>query len=139
MIHRIMTVALATLCGLADAAPAQGQMTFRLAAADRNPSVGVRNDAPMSRRHTVTIENNTAVIKWNGGINDTAKMVSAGIYRTQWSAAGGTYDIEINISAAPATFSVTDAKVGCKWSGRASAAANGSRTSQRQNTNAARR
>lgn len=122
MIHRTMTVALATLCGLADAALAQGQMTFRLAAGDRNPSVCLRADAGWSRPHTVIIENNVAAIKWKGGINDTATMVSPGIYRTRWSFAGGTYDIEINASAAPATVTVTDAKVGCKWTGLASAA-----------------
>jgi len=48
--------------------------------------------------------------------------VSPGIYRTKWSFAEGTYDIEINASAAPATVFVTDAKVGCKWTGQASAA-----------------
>lgn len=90
MIHRIMTVALATLCGLADAALAQGQLTLRLAAGDRNPSVCFRVDAALSQPHTVTIANNAAVIKWSGGINHTAKIVSPGIYRTKWSVAGGT-------------------------------------------------
>jgi hypothetical protein len=122
MIHRIMTFALATLCGLADAALAQGQMTFRLAAGDRNPSVCVRADTGWALPHTFIIANNAAVIRWHAGINDTAKMVSPGIYRTRWSFAGGTYDIEINASAVPATVSVTDAKVGCKWTGQASAA-----------------
>ena len=73
----------------------------------------------MSRPQTVTIADNVATIKSNGGINDKAKMVSAGIYRTKWSLGTITYDIEINASAKPATISVAEPKLGCKCSGTA--------------------
>ncbi|HEY6982611.1 hypothetical protein [Reyranella sp.] len=46
-------------------------------------------------------------------------MVSPGIYRTRWSLSGLTYDIEVNTSGSPATLSVAEPKLGCRWSGKA--------------------
>ena len=105
---------------LASGALAQQPMTFRLAAGDRNPSSCTQADASMSRVQTVTIANNVAVLKSNGGINDSAKMTAPGIYKTKWSLSSITYDIEINTTASPATLSVAEPKIGCKWSGKAS-------------------
>lgn len=101
------------------AAMAQGAMSFRLEKNDNNPTSCSRGDASMLRPQSVTIENNTAVIKSNGGINDKAKMASPGIYRTKWAMGGITYDIEVNTITTPATMSVAELKLGCKWSGKA--------------------
>jgi len=95
----------------------QPPMSFRLAAAGKNPSACLGADAAMSRPQTVTIAGNVATIKSNGGINDKANMVSPGVYKTKWSLNGITYDIEINTTAKPATVSVVEPKLGCKWSG----------------------
>ena len=109
----------AAIASLASAAVAQQAMSFRLEKSDRNPSSCAAGDAAMSRPQTVTIANNVAAIKSNGGINDNAKMTSAGIYRTKWSAGGITYEIEVNTTTSPATLSVAEPKLGCKWSGKA--------------------
>jgi len=115
------TVALsALLVSLASAALAQAPMSFRLEKNDRNPSSCSGGDAAMSRPQSVTIANNVAAIKSNGGINDNAKMLSPGLYRTRWAAGGVTYEIEINTTASPATMTVAEPKLGCKWSGKAS-------------------
>jgi len=102
---------------LATSALAQQPLTFRLKAGDRNPSACLAADPSMSRPQTVTIAGGVATIRSNGGINDTAKLTSPGIYRTKWSLNGITYDIEINASVSPATASVVEPKLGCRWSG----------------------
>jgi hypothetical protein len=117
---RITVVTSALLMSLASAAFAQAPMSFRLEENDRNPSSCSAGDAAMSRPQSVTVENNVAVLKSNGGINDKAKMASPGFYRTKWAAGGITYDIEINTTASPATMTVAELKLGCKWSGKAS-------------------
>ena len=110
----------ALVAGLASAALAQAPMAFRLEKNDRNPSSCSAGDAAMSRPQSVTVANNVAAIKSNGGINDNAKMVNPGIYRTKWAAGGITYEIEINTTTSPATMAVAEPKLGCKWSGKAS-------------------
>lgn len=74
----------------------------------------------MSRQQVVTIANDVAILKSSGGINDKAKMVSSGIYRAKWSLGSTSYDIEVNTSVTPPTPSVTEPKLHCKWSGKAS-------------------
>jgi hypothetical protein len=114
------TIALAgALTLLAATSFAQQPMTFRLETGDRNPSACAQADASMSRPQTVTIANDVATLKSNGGINDKARMVSPRIYRTRWSLSGVTFDIEVNTSGSPATLSVAEPKLGCRWSGKA--------------------
>ena len=118
--NRISVLMAAAIASFAAVAIAQQAMSFRLEKSDRNPSSCAAGDAAMSRPQTVTIANNVAAIKSNGGINDNAKMTSAGIYSTKWSAGGITYEIEVNTTTSPATLSVAEPKLGCKWSGNAS-------------------
>lgn len=119
MIRATVTSA-ALFAALTSAALAQEPMSFRLERNDRNPSSCSAGDAAMSRLQSVTIANNVAAIKSNGGINDNAKMVGPGIYRTKWAAGGVTYEIEINTTASQATMVVAEPKLGCKWSGKVS-------------------
>lgn len=118
MIRATVTLS-ALFVALTSAALAQESMSFRLEKSDRNPTSCSAGDTAMSRPQSVTIANNVAAIKSNGGINDNAKMVNPGIYRTKWAAGGITYEIEIN-TASPATMTVAEPKLGCKWSGKAS-------------------
>ena len=97
--------------------PAQ-PMTFRLAA-ERNPTSCAGLDAALSRTQTVTIANDVAILKSNGGINEKAKMTAPDAYKTTWSASGATLDIEVNTTASPVTLLVTESKLGCKWVGKA--------------------
>ena len=73
----------------------------------------------MSRQHTVTIVGDTAVVKSTGGIDDVAKQVTPGVYRTKFSTGGATLDIVFDKSASPVTLSASEPKLGCKWSGAA--------------------
>jgi hypothetical protein len=119
MNHRSFLLATATTVA-ATAALAQQPLIFRLGASDRNPGSCDAADASMSRLQSVTIAGDAAQIKSNGGINDVAKMVSPGVYRTKWRLGGITYDIEVDTTTSPATLSVAEPKLGCRWSGSAS-------------------
>ncbi len=110
----------AIMAMVATASFAQQPMTFRLAAAERNPMSCSQADASMSRPQTVAIAQGVALLTSNGGINDKARLVSPGVYRTRWSSGGITYDIEVNTTTSPATLLVSEPKLGCKWSGKAS-------------------
>jgi hypothetical protein len=96
------------------------KLTFRLEKNERNPGSCMALDATLSRQHTVTIVGDTAVVKSAGGIDDVAKQVSPGVYRTKLSVSGATLDIVFDVSTSPKTLSATEAKLGCKWSGAAS-------------------
>lgn len=114
----LLSAALATLATASLAQQPAQPMTFRLSAG-RNPASCSGLDAALSRPQTVTIANDVAILKSNGGINDKAKMTAPGVYKTKWSASGATLDIEVNTTASPATLLVTEPKLGCKWSGKA--------------------
>ncbi len=114
----VLSAALATLATVSFAQQPAQPMTFRLAA-ERNPTSCTGLDAALSRPQTVTIANDAAILKSNGGINDKARMTAPGVYKTKWSANGATLDIEVNTTASPATLLVTEPKLGCKWSGKA--------------------
>ena len=118
MTLRIILPALALAVG-STGVLAQQAMTFRLAPSDRNPGSCTTADATMSRIQTVTIVGETAVLKSNGGINDTAKKAGDGLYRVRWSLGGISYDIEVDTRSQPAMLSVAEPKIGCKWSGKA--------------------
>lgn len=113
----ILTVA---LVAIASASFAQQTMTFRLERGEKNVAACSGADGAMQRQQTATIADNVATLKSNGGINDKAKMVTAGVYRTRWSVSGINLDIELNTTASPATLTATEAKLGCRWSGKAS-------------------
>jgi len=117
---RTAPVVVCVLVPVAFVAMAQTAMSFRLDKSDRNPTSCAGGDAAMSRPQQVTISNDVAIIASNGGINDKAKMVKAGLYHTKWSAGGITYEIDINTTASPATMTVSEPKLGCKWTGNAS-------------------
>lgn len=118
----IMTAAIAMV-----ATSAFGQQptafSVRLEKGDRNTSACTTLDAAMSRPHTVTITGDTAVVKSNGGIDDKAKQTRPGIYTTKFSVSGGlsnaTLDIVVDTTVSPPTLTATEAKIGCKWSGKA--------------------
>ena len=108
----------AVMC-LAWGAQSQSALSFRLDRSDRNPAACSAGDAAMSRPQGVAIANDVAVISSSGGINDKAKLAKPGTYHTKWSLGGITYDIEINVGTSPATMTVVEPKLGCKWSGQA--------------------
>ncbi len=104
--------------GTATLAQQSAEMMFRLTAGDRNPSACQQVDAAMSRPQSVTIVGDTAVLKSNGGINGTAKQADPGVYKSKWTLANVTFDIEVNASTK--TLTVAEPKLGCKWSGTSS-------------------
>ena len=71
MIVRLAAIA-SGLVACSVSAGAQQSLSVRLTAGDRNPSACTAGDAAMSRPQTVTIANDVATIKSNGGINDRA-------------------------------------------------------------------
>lgn len=95
---------------------AQGvPIEFRLMPVSGNPSACSRIDASMSRVHTVTPMGSEAAIRSAGGINDTLRQTAPNIYTTQFRLGGVTLDVVADASRMPRTLSVTEPKVGCRW------------------------
>lgn len=101
---------------LAAAATAQSApIEFRLAADKANPGGCTSLDASLSRVHTVTVTGDKALLKSAGGINDTLKQASPGVYKTTFSLAGVRLDVVADASKAPRSLTVVEAQRSCKW------------------------
>ena len=106
----ILTVILA-----ATAAAQSAPIEFRLTADKANPAGCTSLDASLSRVHTVTVTGDKALLKSAGGINDTLKQTSPGIYKTTFSLAGVRLDVVADASKTPRSLSVVEAQRSCKW------------------------
>ena len=106
----ILTVILAATAG-AQGAPIE----FRLTADKANPAGCTSLDASLSRVHTVTVTGDKALLKSAGGINDTLKQSSPGIYKTTFSLAGVRLDVVADASKTPRSLTVVEAQRSCKW------------------------
>ena len=101
---------------LAGTAGAQGApIEFRLTADKANPAGCTSLDASLSRVHTVTVTGDKALLKSAGGINDTLKQTSPGIYKTTFSLAGVRLDVVADAAKTPRSLSVVEAQRSCKW------------------------
>ena len=88
---------------------------FRLTP-DKGNLAGCTNlDASLSRAHTVTLAGDKALLKSAGGINDTLKQASPGVYKTTFSLGGVRLDVVADAAKTPRTLTVAEAQRGCHW------------------------
>ena len=88
---------------------------FRMAAADANLA-GCRSlDAQLSRVHSVTLQGDKASLKLAGGISETLKQTSPGLYTTVFMLSGVRLDVVADASQSPRTLVVLEKNRGCRW------------------------
>ena len=88
---------------------------FRMAASDANLA-GCRGlDAQLSRVHSVTLQGDKALLKLAGGISDTLKQASPGVYTSVFTLSGVRLDVVADASKSPKTLVVTEKNRGCRW------------------------
>ena len=110
----LLTAVLVTGVGAQDA-----PIEFRLIADKANPAGCISLDASLSRVHTVTVTGDKALLKSAGGINDTLKQASPGVYKTTFSLAGVRLDVVADASKTPRSLTVVEAQRSCKWNAAA--------------------
>ncbi|WP_422029617.1 hypothetical protein [Reyranella sp.] len=100
----------------ASAVYAQGApIEFRMAASDANLA-GCRSlDAQLSRVHSVTLQGDKAQLKLAGGVSDTLKQTSPGIYTSVFTLSGVRLDVVADASKSPRTLIITEKNRGCRW------------------------
>jgi len=88
---------------------------FRMAASDANLA-GCRGlDAQLSRVHSVTLQGDKALLKLAGGISETLKQTSPGVYMSAFTLSGVRLDVVADASKSPKTLVVTEKNRGCRW------------------------
>ena len=121
---RTMTMTLSLLASVAATAateagaqnaPANAPIEFRLAAEKSNPMGCISLDASLSRVHAVTLMGDKATLKSAGGINDTLKQTSPGVYKTVFTLGGVRLDVVADASKTPRSLTVAEAQRGCRW------------------------
>ncbi len=97
-------------------APAAGApIQFRVVP-ERNPAGCTRFDAALSRVHTFQGAGNTASVTSAGGITSNMTATSPGVYTTDFSLGGTTLRVVANTTTAPKSLTVTEPRLGCRWS-----------------------
>lgn len=108
-------IALVAIVATAGASAQTAQIEFRLVGAKANPSGCMSLDGSLSRVHTVTLAGDKAMLKSAGGINDTLKQTSPGIYKTRIGMGGVNLDVVADAAKSPKTLEVIEASRGCHW------------------------
>ena len=108
-------IALVAIVATAGASAQNAPIEFRLVGAKANPSGCLSLDGSLSRVHTVTLMGDKAMLKAAGGVNDTLKQTSPGIYKTRIGMGGVNLDVVADASASPKTLEMVEASRGCHW------------------------
>jgi hypothetical protein len=113
---RISVLACSVVGILSGQAVAQNApVEFRVVPADRNPSGCMRFDAALSRVHTVTATDDTAVITSAGGVTGNMTQTTPMVYTTTFSLGGTSLNVVADASKTPRTLEVTEPRLGCRW------------------------
>jgi hypothetical protein len=83
---------------------------------ERNPAGCMRFDAALSRVHTFRATGDTASVTSSGGITSNMTQTSPGIYTTDFSLGGTTLRVVANAASSPKSLTVTEPRLGCRWS-----------------------
>lgn len=83
---------------------------------ERNPAGCTRFDAALSRVHTFTAAGDTATVTSAGGISSNMTRTSPGVYTTDFRLGGTTLRVVADSSSSPKTLTVTEPRLGCRWS-----------------------
>ncbi len=96
-------------------ATARAPIQFRVVP-ERNPAGCTRFDAALSRVHTLTPTTGGATVTSAGGITSNMTEASPGVYTTDFSLGGTTLAVVANATTSPKTLTVTEPRLGCRWS-----------------------
>lgn len=88
---------------------------FRVAP-ERNPAGCMRFDAALSRVHTFTATRDGASITSAGGITSNMAQTSPGAYAANFSLGSTTLRVVADAASSPKTLTVTEPRLGCRWS-----------------------
>lgn len=83
---------------------------------ERNPAGCMRFDAALSRVHTFIRMGDTASVTSAGGITSNMSQTSPGVYTTDFSLGGTTFRVVANAVSSPKSLTVTEPRLGCRWS-----------------------
>ena len=83
---------------------------------ERNPAGCTRFDAALSRVHTFRATGATASVTSAGGITSNMTQTSPGVYTTDFSMGGTTLRVVANAASSPKSLTVTEPRLGCRWS-----------------------
>lgn len=83
---------------------------------ERNPAGCMRFDAALSRVHTFRATGDTATVTSAGGITSSMTQTSPGVYTTDFSMGGTTLRVVANAASSPKSLTVTEPRLGCRWS-----------------------
>jgi hypothetical protein len=83
---------------------------------ERNPAGCTRFDAALSRVHTFRATGDTASVTSAGGITSNMTQTSPGVYTTDFSMGGTTLRVVANAASSPKSLTVTEPRLGCRWS-----------------------
>src|SRR5262245_63112920 len=83
---------------------------------ERNPAGCTRFDAALSRVHTFRATGDTASVTSAGGISSNMTQTSPGVYTTDFSLGGTTLRVVANAASSPKSLTVTEPRLGCRWS-----------------------
>lgn len=83
---------------------------------ERNPTGCTRFDAALSRVHTFRATGDAASVTSAGGITSNMTQTSPGVYTTDFSMGGTTLRVVANAASSPKSLTVTEPRLGCRWS-----------------------
>jgi hypothetical protein len=83
---------------------------------ERNPAGCTRFDAALSRVHSFQATGNAATVTSAGGVSSNMTATSPGVYTTDFSMGGTTLRVVANTTTSPKSLTVTEPRLGCRWS-----------------------
>lgn len=96
-------------------AVASAPIEFRVVP-ERNPAGCTRFDAALSRVHTFRATADAASVTSAGGVTSNMTQTSPGVYTTDFSMGGTTLRVVANAASSPKSLTVTEPRLGCRWS-----------------------
>lgn len=115
VIITVLLIGISATAAQAQTASANAPIEFRMAAATGNLSGCQNLDAQRSRVHSVMLQGDNALLKLAGGINETLKQTSPGVYTSNFTLSGVRLDVVADASKSPRTLVVTEKNRGCRW------------------------
>lgn len=83
---------------------------------ERNPAGCTRFDAALSRVHTLRAAGDMVSVTSAGGITSNMTQTSPGVYTTDFSMGGTTLRVVANAASSPKSLTITEPRLGCRWS-----------------------
>ncbi|MGE0154026.1 MAG: hypothetical protein AB7R90_15530 [Reyranellaceae bacterium] len=90
----------------------------RLEPEARNVGLCIELDTSLRREHTLTVTGDAATLASSGGIRANMKQISPKVYENATVQMGANQFRSVaDLSKTPATLTISDNRLGCRWSG----------------------